>query len=329
MYKRLIVTIIILSVACLAGFSSSLYLAGSINEKYPIFMFLAVEGKTANGWYYYQSQGGKLILVGQVTGEGVITLDEQGADGKVTGHFKGTLADGIFKGQWNNASANYNFSLTSVAETMTANLTKDDAFSVTNEFPFFTGSARAVSLNKDIFQTNQQQITDFFNNCYEFFSDLKAEDRNIPAPWTSELSYTIELYNDSLISIMFSSYDYSGGAHGNTYYFVKNYRLTPTGFKPLALTDVFKNNTIANGLSALIVANLKEQQASSVVDGEKQSFKPDELQFFTLTPAGINFHFAPYEVGAYAEGAFVVFIPYEKLKPLLNKEMATLLKLNS
>ena len=38
---------------------------------------------------------------------------------------------------------------------------------------------------------------------------------------------------------------------------------------------------------------------------------------FTFSPAGVEFHFAPYHVGSYAEGMYYVLVPYSVLKPVL------------
>ena len=38
---------------------------------------------------------------------------------------------------------------------------------------------------------------------------------------------------------------------------------------------------------------------------------------FTFSPAGVEFHFAPYHVGSYAEGMYHVLVPYTVLKPVL------------
>ena len=38
---------------------------------------------------------------------------------------------------------------------------------------------------------------------------------------------------------------------------------------------------------------------------------------FTFSPAGVEFHFAPYHVGSYAEGMYNVLVPYTVLKPVL------------
>ena len=38
--------------------------------------------------------------------------------------------------------------------------------------------------------------------------------------------------------------------------------------------------------------------------------------------SGLTFHYSPYAVGAYAEGPYVAFVPWETLKPYLTPEGA-------
>ena len=47
----------------------------------------------------------------------------------------------------------------------------------------------------------------------------------------------------------------------------------------------------------------------------------------SLTPStepgkssGLTFHYSPYAVGSYAEGEYIAFVPWEKLKPYLSPE---------
>lgn len=70
-------------------------------DKYPITMHLEIDGSTVKGTYYYDKQGSnaKLKLSG-TNEEGVLDINETDAEGTPTGHFKGKIANGVFRGQF-------------------------------------------------------------------------------------------------------------------------------------------------------------------------------------------------------------------------------------
>lgn len=44
------------------------------------------------------------------------------------------------------------------------------------------------------------------------------------------------------------------------------------------------------------------------------------LDTFTIEPDGVRFHFAPYEVGSYAEGSYDVTVPFVHVAELLRDD---------
>jgi len=70
-------------------------------DKYPITMHLEIDESSVKGTYYYDKQGSnaKLKLSG-TNEEGVLDINETDAEGTPTGHFKGKIANGVFRGQF-------------------------------------------------------------------------------------------------------------------------------------------------------------------------------------------------------------------------------------
>ncbi len=70
-------------------------------DKYPITMHLEIDNERAKGSYYYDKQGSnaQLSLSGTIDGD-MLDLNETDSNGTPTGHFKGFLRDGIFRGQF-------------------------------------------------------------------------------------------------------------------------------------------------------------------------------------------------------------------------------------
>ena len=70
-------------------------------DKYPITMHLNIDGTTVKGSYYYDKKGpdAELTLSG-TNDDGELDINETDADGTPTGHFKGKIDNGVFRGQF-------------------------------------------------------------------------------------------------------------------------------------------------------------------------------------------------------------------------------------
>ncbi len=148
-----------------------------------------------------------------------------------------------------------------------------------------------------------------------FMSDV------ITSTWLFTYDYSIEYYSQELISFTGLVYSYTGGAHGNTYFVSSNYAVSNEESRLLKLADLFKKDSgYVKVLSDLIIKDLKRQKAGWVVAGEIKSLKEDEIGPFALSPAGIQFAFAPYAVGSYAEGAYFVTINYESISSVIDPQ---------
>lgn len=80
------------------GLDGTYSLEGRV-EKYPIVMNLEIKGENVKGTYYYKKNGpsAQLNLSG-TNKDGKLDLNETDKNGTPTGHFKGKMENGIFKG---------------------------------------------------------------------------------------------------------------------------------------------------------------------------------------------------------------------------------------
>ena len=62
------------------------------------------------------------------------------------------------------------------------------------------------------------------------------------------------------------------------------------------------------------------QQAAWVLDGSVKELSESELQVFLLSPSGLQFILAPYQVGPWVEGSFTVLLSLEELDGLLDAD---------
>lgn len=160
---------------------------------------------------------------------------------------------------------------------------------------------------------------------YQIFVDLfKKNQAEVDPMANNKHALSIEstplVYNEDLISIELSAYEYLGGAHPNTY---------KTGITYSVKEDLWlMPSDLANTESGLKeILNIFSEEArlqisfnypGTDLDEEwlKEGTEPTELNFFdfTLTPEGILLYIPTYQVAPYAVGAFEVPIKYSQVK---------------
>lgn len=127
-----------------------------------------------------------------------------------------------------------------------------------------------------------------------------------------------------LVSIIDEHYEYTGGAHGGTYFTSKT--LDSATGRELSLADV---TTDLQGLADAVIKELnKEYPVEYAAEGyrntvESQIVKqgPDAYDAsWALSYHGIIFYFGSYELGAYAMGCPEVIVPFDQYPGLIKEE---------
>jgi Deacetylase PdaC/Protein of unknown function (DUF3298) len=137
--------------------------------------------------------------------------------------------------------------------------------------------------------------------------------------YTSQNDMSILWNKDSLLSIGFYNYSYTGGAHGNYGTATVTYDLK----KQIVLTydDVFTANSRAILTDELEKAYRKKYSLSPKIKLEDAllAAKIEPNDNFCLTGTGVLFTYSPYEIASYAEGEIQLFIPFKKIEKILRK----------
>jgi len=135
------------------------------------------------------------------------------------------------------------------------------------------------------------------------------------APYFSVTNYQLHRPSPRYTSLHFMSSEYAGGAHGNRSHIVLSFDLGSG--KRLEFDDLFadKNalpkliNRIADGVQALKAAGTEPvSREPAAIDAN--------MDRIALTAEGLRVVYAPYEMGSYAEGEFIVDIPKAELPVL-------------
>ena len=139
-------------------------------------------------------------------------------------------------------------------------------------------------------------------------------------PWALAVDFESYAFSETIISYNFSVYQYTGGAHGNTFFAtfifdLENERVL--GFDDLFLEGVNPLETIA----PIVQTSLEEQLADYDPDlewiAEGTGMNPDNYLNVVVSEDSVIFFFPPYQVGPYAFGPQQVSVPLSELNGIL------------
>lgn len=296
------------------------YYIGTINKKYPIQMSLMIEEEVIFGFYYYTSIGDPLSLSGNIKNSNIV-LKESDPNGNITGTFNGEfLANGYsFSGEWisGDGTKTFSFELHKVADYKRQYLEKEYYY-FSAYYPDLTNNAEATNnLDTEFEQYVAEEEKEFVSFCDETLENWTPDFGSL----YRESSYEIQYFNQYAISILGFHSEYGGGAHGNIFYTVSNYELTEEGYKEISIADFFlasKKKEALNHLSSYLIQSLEIMEAEWIVVGDITSFDENDLQVFCFNSKNLMFQFAPYVVGPYVQGPFMVQVPFQDLEQYLD-----------
>jgi hypothetical protein len=112
---------------------------------------------------------------------------------------------------------------------------------------------------------------------------------------------------------------HSGGVHPNSSMLGRTVWLDGETLKVARLADLFNPcSAWMEELSVRVLHKLRAAGASDVLDETLTALDERGLDTWGLTREGIEFLFAPYRVGCYAEGSYFALVPYEEIREILN-----------
>jgi hypothetical protein len=155
--------------------------------------------------------------------------------------------------------------------------------------------------------------------------------------WALERDYAVtSIVAGRYISILRTDYTYSGGAHPNTT--LETLLWDEQAKKRISIrpffTDLSDNSRamveIQNAVISSLTVEKKERGTFEANDNEwYKGLQPSLFRIgaVVLEPStevgkssGLTFHYSPYAVGSYAEGAYSAFVPWRILRPYLTAE---------
>jgi Protein of unknown function (DUF3298)/Deacetylase PdaC len=324
---------------------------GAIDDKHAVRMELERKDADLSGSYFYERAGAfnsatrTLALKGRIDEDGNVTLAEStyaAGNPQKTGEFKGKL-DGLsangdaslrLSGSWTGGKGGKQlpFSLRQLRfdlgglkldERKEERENKKLRYEIDTAMPQLAaaGDARVEKFNQAVTNLVAPRTGEFMKVADETAREeaaAKQDAKSSLPPNSLSASYEVTAANKDFISVLFSFYEYLGGAHPNTITESFNYDLNRNA--PVSLADLFTPNS--NYLKVISDYAIKELKKLDTVSGVENGAGPkiENFHSWNITPAGLKITFDPYQVGPYAAGAHEVVVPYSVLKPIIRQD---------
>lgn len=146
---------------------------------------------------------------------------------------------------------------------------------------------------------------------------LEAQKQGYPFhAYEAQLTYTLTMNENCILSTYFERYQYTGGAHGTTFRFSDNWSLESG--RRIQMGSLFPKNADYKSevIEQIIWQADREMQQNPGVYFEEyrmlilEYFNPVN---FNLTPEGMQVYYQQYEIAPYSTGIVTFTIPYQKL----------------
>jgi hypothetical protein len=309
-----------------------------------------------SGFYSYDKYQEPLSVYGSIDEKGAVQLEESG-QGAASGVFKGTFnADSTFTGTWRDESKkiSYKFALRQITNDAAIAM---DVFPFEDSLKLFENKADSPQaefsmdailpakntegsvfefLRAQIFKTLKgDSLTKDYSNLQlrdiqrtardSFFKTYKAELQNeiqdsIPSAMMNHAQSTgmqVVSNTDGLLSLGFTYYAYSGGAHGN--HGTKLMTFDIKNKKVLTLDDVFKPSykTALNAAIMRVARRYFGVKPNQSLEGSALVSTVEANNNYAISRKGILFNYEPYEIASYAQGEIQLFVPFDEVKNIL------------
>ncbi|HEX5708232.1 MAG TPA: DUF3298 domain-containing protein [Pyrinomonadaceae bacterium] len=263
------------------------------------------------------------LVRGAIEAGDAFTLEELGDEGRAVGVFKGRLAEGAsaLEGTWTkpDGKGQQPFSLREVAGRRGADSyrlvakrtrRKTKALEINLAYPSMEGATPAA-------QTFNARVQRLVN-------EQLAESK--PSEGEHDTSFVVAHRSPDFLSVVFNAFQmWPGAAHPGHASYSFNYDLKND--REVKLADLFRPgsnymSTVAR-LCADDIARQKRRLGFEDIYEDQQGAVAEVLSgdaTFFPSESGLVIIFDPYEVGSYAEGYYVVRLPYSSLRGLLRAD---------
>jgi len=195
---------------------------------------------------------------------------------------------------------------------------------ITENYPQFRGIGESEAeklLNDNLFEIVDKEVQAFKKDVGSMDTMATTSEEAELFNYVNELQtdFSIPLLSSKYISILFSYYYYTGGAHGNTT--TSSYNYDFENKKKIELEDLFAENfDYLKFISDYCVEDIRKQNEDQGYTPDMNwisgGASPDQANFksFVITENSLIILFDPYQVAPYVWGIVEVNIPFSKFK---------------
>lgn len=189
--------------------------------------------------------------------------------------------------------------------------------------------------NELIYAEVLRELTLLRSRYFEKPLDIERPD-NLPTYqdiFDLSLSGDIGYIRSNFISLVFTHYAYTGGAHGNHYFSCHHYFIKDSKAISINPLQIF-NEDLCNEAQEYIknycindlTAQISYRTENDEVDQEwiKEGCQSIDSTHILIKENSLEIYFAPYSVSAYAFGDFIVHIPFHHLTQFFNRDQGSL-----
>lgn len=277
------------------------------NQQKPLWRGVFINGKITGTWYSAdQKKKYTIQLEPQKRSEPGTTFKTISLDTTVLAHPKDT------------ASVKFTFSY----DALKARGTSAKARWMNQQLMKASSFDTNLSIRENIIKEQQKQVENYLK------ATATAEHLEYASwNWDWENAINVNFQKNGYLTLRSTGYDYSGGAHGNSWELYDNYDVKNQ--KPLSLNQIIRVDTTA--LSQLLESHLRKEydfikpQESLKKYLFKNEIKPNQNFYFDNW--GLTFVYNQYEIAPYAMGIIYCFLPWEDLRPYFKEEFAQRMQL--
>lgn len=324
---------------------------GTINGNLPIIMDLIQNENTYSGSYYYTKYNSPINLEGKVNNKGEIELFVMNDEGEKIEFITGRINKNTFIGNWKNKDKSK-----ILAVSLTEDYSKSISFNIialkdstkliknkkqspqaifsevlleVNQVPQGSNLAKIKELvqkkqnltsSKTAKQVVEKNKNDYFKEYLEANKEFDQEYAYM-ANWERQSNVNV-LFNDNyFVTLAFSVYQYSGGAHGG---YSENFLIIDTkNGKEVKLNDIFDKTSLSTLQKRILkkaYAYTNSENATSLEDAGYLVDKIDVTENISLNSRGITFVYQQYEIAPYAAGMPAFFFTWEEIKDIIKTD---------
>jgi hypothetical protein len=328
-------------------------------DKYAVTLHIHKAGHAYAGYYYYDSQQSPIYFSGDdTTVKGKIQLFSY-TDSEESEYFIFSLQQSTATGNWKKTEKTKPLPFAAVETAMPAGFAYVFTSGSAKLRPKWKESPQATYSAASIWPTGKTATDEFLKTEIrhsfsekntgedigtlllrtkkELLSGYISDNKDVKDAELKEgaTAYTMDVDDKLLVafqsakilSLAFTNYAYTGGAHGN--YGTSYTSIDLTSNKVLVLDNMI-NETGKKVLRSLLEKNFRKQYdlkpVDSLSEGGLFENKIEPNENFYVTGKGIGFCYNPYEIGPYAMGEINIFIPFTDLENYLKESFKKLLE---